>query len=413
MDERLRKELLRSELKERNKGKKIIRCKYRPKYPDSAEREYVRLINAYMTIEKEVLMKYIPEIKQILNDGTQLHTDSKKDNEKKRRTARFSALDNTIVRLTILFKTIQRELDSAFGLYDLKRQINRIANLDHKLTVREWKKAVSKTLGIDLLDDYYSGEYYAQMLEKWVSDNVDLIKTVPNQSLERMKELVYESYMKGSTTTNIVREIQRQYGMSKRHASNIERMWNETYLEYFFDDEPYTIDADTMQALGLNMYSKSMTPKKMLYNAFCCSEYDDAVIMHPQQIECLNYLMKGENLLISAPTSFGKTFVALEYMSRKELDNIVFVVPTLALMNELFVKIKNKFGQKYNIIQNGYENVVEKNIYIIVPERADISLLSKIKDIDLLVFDEIYKLQRRRDKDKEDKRIISLCYGLC
>lgn len=112
---------------------------------------------------------------------------------------------------------------SAFGLYDLKRQINRIANLDHKLTVREWKKAVSKTLGIDLLDDYYSGEYYAQMLEKWVSDNVDLIKTVPNQSLERMKELVYESYMKGSTTTNIVREIQRQYGMSKRHAKLIAR----------------------------------------------------------------------------------------------------------------------------------------------------------------------------------------------
>ena len=70
LDERLRKELLRSELKERNKGKKIIRCKYRPKYPDSAEREYVRLINAYMTIEKEVLMKYIPEIKQILNDDS-------------------------------------------------------------------------------------------------------------------------------------------------------------------------------------------------------------------------------------------------------------------------------------------------------------------------------------------------------
>ena len=86
LDERLRKELLRSELKERNKGKKIIRCKYRPKYPDSAEREYVRLINAYMTIEKEVLMKYIPEIKQILNDGTQLHTDSKKDNEDRKST---------------------------------------------------------------------------------------------------------------------------------------------------------------------------------------------------------------------------------------------------------------------------------------------------------------------------------------
>ena len=51
------------------------------------------------------------------------------------------------------------------------------------------KKAVSKTLGIDLFDDYYSGEYYAQILKKWLFDNVDLIKTVPNQYLERMKHI--------------------------------------------------------------------------------------------------------------------------------------------------------------------------------------------------------------------------------
>lgn len=132
MDERLRKELLRSELKERNNGKKIIRCKYRPKYPDSAEREYVRLINAYMTIEKEVLMKYIPEIKQILNDGTQLHTDSKKDNEKKRRTARFSALDNTIVRLTILFKT-KFVAPATLTVSDLECFVNQILSGCHKV----------------------------------------------------------------------------------------------------------------------------------------------------------------------------------------------------------------------------------------------------------------------------------------
>lgn len=224
LDERLRKELLRSELKERNNGKKIIRCKYRPKYPDSAEREYVRLINAYMTIEKEVLMKYIPEIKQILNDGTQLHTDSKKDNEKKRRTARFSALDNTIVRLTILFKTIQRELDSAFGLYDLKRQINRIANLDHKLTVREWKKAVSKTLGIDLLDDYYSGEYYAQMLEKWVSDN-ECIKNIiinPEITVQAVGQIV-DNY-------NCDEEI--EFNVSKLPEDKIYVLIRKHYIRY-------------------------------------------------------------------------------------------------------------------------------------------------------------------------------------
>lgn len=223
LDEKLRKELLREELKEKNHGRKTVTAKYRPKYPDSAEREYLRMVNAYMAIEKEVIMRYLPEIKQILNDVTQLRADSKKDNEQKRRTARFSVIDNTIVRLTILFKTIRRELDLAFGLYDLKHQITQIANLDHKLTIREWKKAVGKTLGINILDDYYSGEFYRKMLEEWVSENVDLIKTVPNQSLDKMKELVYQSYMRGATTTDIVKEIQRQYGMDKRHAKLIAR----------------------------------------------------------------------------------------------------------------------------------------------------------------------------------------------
>lgn len=223
MDDEFRKELFREELRKKNKGKKSVSCKYRPKYPVSAEREYLRMVNEYMAIEREILMKYIPEIKQILNEGTRYHADSKKENEEKRKIARFSVIDNTIVQLTILFKTIKRELDAAFGLYDLKREINKIANLDHKLTIREWKKAVGKTLGINLLDDYYSGDYYREMLEKWVSNNVELIKTVSGQSLEKMKELVYQNYMKGSTTTGIVKEIQRQYGMSKRHAKLIAR----------------------------------------------------------------------------------------------------------------------------------------------------------------------------------------------
>lgn len=104
--------------------------------------------------------------------------------------------------------TIRRELDAAFGLFHLAGTLNKIAALEHKLSVREWKKVVSKTLGIDLLEDYYSGDFYKDMIEKWVSDNVDLIKTVPHKSLEQMKEIVYSGYMNGQSTTNIIKEIQ-------------------------------------------------------------------------------------------------------------------------------------------------------------------------------------------------------------
>lgn len=223
LDDELRKEIVRERIKKKNNGKRYIASRYRKKFPDSAEREYIRVANAYMAIEKQVLMKYLPELKKVLNEGTAYNTDSKKDNEKKRKSARYSVLDNTIVRLNILLNSMQKELDSAFGLYDLKRQLTKIANLDHKLTIAEWKKEVSKTLGINLLDDYYSGQYYQEMIEKWISENVDLIKTVPKKSLTNIKEQIYEDYMNGRTTTNIIKDLQRQYGMDKRHAQLIAR----------------------------------------------------------------------------------------------------------------------------------------------------------------------------------------------
>lgn len=223
MDETLRKEIVREELRRKHRGKKIVPAKYRMKYPDSAEREYIRMTNEYMAIEREILIKHIPELKRILNDGTKYNTDSRKDNEKKRKLARFSTIDNTIVQLGILFNNIQKEMDSAFGLYNLKHELSRIAGLDHKLTIAEWKKAVSKTLGINILDDYYSGEYYKNMLGQWISANVDLIKTIPGESLGKIKEMVYSDYMNGRTTTNIVKDLQRQYGIDKRHARLIAR----------------------------------------------------------------------------------------------------------------------------------------------------------------------------------------------
>ncbi len=92
-------------------NKKIVVAKYTAKYPDSAEREYLRLANAYMSIEREILMKYIPELKAILNEGTKTYnmdSQDKKDNEKKRKLARFETLDNTLVRLKLLFDNIYR-----------------------------------------------------------------------------------------------------------------------------------------------------------------------------------------------------------------------------------------------------------------------------------------------------------------
>lgn len=147
-----------------------------------------------------------------------------------------------------------------------------------------------------------------------------------------------------------------------------------------------------------------------LRNAIFKSKIDENISLTNEQIEILS-IMSSNNLFLSAPTSFGKTFLVLEYIKRNTsiLNNIIFIVPTLALMNELLRKIYDLFGDEYNICINQEEDFSTKNFFIFVPERSDIKFLNKVKNlkIDLLIFDEIYKLKHASRKElNTDDRIL-------
>ena len=60
-------------------------------------------------------------------------------------------------------------------------------------------------------------------MQKWVEDNVGLIKTIPQESLSRMREIVMEGYRNGETTTSIVKKMQRAYSIDRRHAQLLDR----------------------------------------------------------------------------------------------------------------------------------------------------------------------------------------------
>lgn len=85
------------------------------------------------------------------------------------------------------------------------------------------EKDVKATLGIDLLDDYYEGEFYEELLKKWIEDNVALIKTIPQDTLGEMREVILDGYRNGRLTKDIAKEIQHIYGVEKRHAQFIAR----------------------------------------------------------------------------------------------------------------------------------------------------------------------------------------------
>lgn len=77
--------------------------------------------------------------------------------------------------------------------------------------------------------------------------------------------------------------------------------------------------ADKLFALDLTVYSNDYTLDSLLYNAFAQSELDDSIAMHPEQIQILNEIKSHDAIIVSAPTSFGKTFCVLSILQEHNL----------------------------------------------------------------------------------------------
>lgn len=195
-------------------GHDTLFSKYTPQIPAQAEREYIRLTNSYMELLKDELEKELPKIKVIYKENRDKDADS---------GIHTDSIDDLEIAITTVINTIAHNLQEKILKFSLFQKLEAMANLNRKLTVREWKKAVKATLGINIREDYYLGNFYADQLEKWVSENVDLIKTIPKDTLDKMKDIIYDGYSHGRSTTRMVRDIQRAYGVSKRKAQAIAR----------------------------------------------------------------------------------------------------------------------------------------------------------------------------------------------
>lgn len=125
----------------------------------------------------------------------------------------------------------------------------------------------------------------------------------------------------------------------------------------------------------------------------------DKLTLHREQSALLKKLLEGKNLAVSAPTSFGKSFVIDAYISIKKPQNVVIVVPTIALTDETRRRLYKKFAHEYKIITTTEVELAKKNIFIFPQERA-ISYVNKIENLDILIIDEFYKASSNFDRER-------------
>ena len=165
-----------------------------------------------------------------------------------------------------------------------------------------------------------------------------------------------------------------------------------------------------------NINEKHISELQALYNQSIVNMYRSKVrnnnILDKSQKSIIDFYQSLDikRMLISAPTSYGKTFIMREilYLNQEKYKNILRVFPTVALLRENALNMEELNQDKkmgYNVIKSIDREIdcQDRNIFVLTPERA-MQLLAQYPniEIDFFFYDEMYKIDEDYCNDETD-----------
>jgi hypothetical protein len=133
-------------------------------------------------------------------------------------------------------------------------------------------------------------------------------------------------------------------------------------------------------------------------------------VFHSLQAKIYYQLRAGSNVVLSASTSVGKSLVIDAIIALGKFKKIVIVVPTLALIDETRKRLARRFREACHLITHPTQVAVsgKVNVYILTQERVRHRI--DLTNVDFFVVDEFYKLDFRRDEDKQRAIELNLAF---
>ncbi|MEP6683929.1 MAG: DEAD/DEAH box helicase [Parafilimonas sp.] len=172
-----------------------------------------------------------------------------------------------------------------------------------------------------------------------------------------------------------------------------------------FDEQLEQVLADLIEGIGFYPYiQKEHLPidstDALIRTAYHKSDNLDK-ILHEDQKYLLSLINSDKNIIVSAPTSFGKSLLIEEIVATRKFLNIIVIQPTLALLDETRRKLM-KYGEYYKlIVRTSQEPSTEHgNLFLLTAER--VNEYKNLPKIDLIIIDEFYKLSAKRDDERAD-----------
>ncbi len=201
MDSKQHAEFVRASVKPAFGRKKSLPSKYVPLYPKNAEREMKSLVNAYMKILRKEVYDSLPELMEAYQKTKR--TDSREDG--------FFDLTQEIGRI---FQKIGAGLEKKLAAFGLKKKVQKVAEGTKNTAYQEWKRCVQKTVGLDLIDSYYTKDFYSGVMQPWIDNSVSAIQSIPQQELGAMRDIISDGFRKDKPIADIAKEIRAEYKTS-------------------------------------------------------------------------------------------------------------------------------------------------------------------------------------------------------
>lgn len=216
-------------------------------------------------------------------------------------------------------------------------------------------------------------------------------------------------------TSNIIKDYYR-YRRSRNNAEFVSRV-----CEYFNNIKSDDLDSSDLNFLSFianeagvpqyyDMLIKGQNKDELdlverislgmlgsfFYDASLCVD-EEGNKLHRFQKQILEKFSHDTNrFVLTAPTSFGKTFIVYQILQKMKYKTVLLIFPTISLLTENYERIKTSSFFKEYSVHTLSEEVVDENVnnlFIFTPERYLSFLDSKNKNtFDFAFIDEIYKI---------------------
>lgn len=182
-----------------------------------------------------------------------------------------------------------------------------------------------------------------------------------------------------------------------------------------FDAVEQSLLLNMVRAVGLFPYitphlSNMALSDRLAYEAHRVEGVEPGMVFHHLQAHVFSLIMQGQNVVLSASTSVGKSLVIDAVLARRRFKKVVVIVPTIALIDETRRRLVKRF-RDFNLITHPSQEAVPDvtNVYLLTQER--VIQRPDLDDVEFFVLDEFYKIDLGSNKDESSRAVdLSLAF---